>query len=159
MAGYYADGVRGGSVMRRQYAGGAKPTTLSAPLGGSTADLIISGNDFSNYPTGGVGPFFIVIDRGFAAEEKILCLSRSGNTITVFNTGLSNGRGADGTTVLAHSTGASVEHVFTATDADEANLHVNTTGNPHGTIVNYYQPSAPSSPNTGDLWVDSDVTA
>jgi hypothetical protein len=48
---------------------------------------------------------------------------------------------------------------MTTIDADEANLHVNTAGNPHGTIVNYYQPSAPSSPNTGDLLVDSDVTA
>ena len=33
--------------MRRQYAGGAKATTLASTLGGSTADLTITGTDFS----------------------------------------------------------------------------------------------------------------
>lgn len=123
--------------MRRQYAGGAKPTTLAANLGGSTADLSISGIDFSNYPDGSVGPFYIVIDRGQVSEEKILCASRTGNTITVYNTGLTNGRGNDGTSVVAHSAGATVEHVFTAVDADEANSHVNNTTSAHGlTIAN-----------------------
>jgi hypothetical protein len=155
MAGYYADGVRGGSVMRRQYAGGAKPTTLSSPLGGSPADLIISGTDFSNYPTGDVGPFFIVIDRGFVAEEKILCLSRSGNTITVFNTGLDNGRGADGTTVLAHSIGATVEHIYSATDADEANLHVNT---PPSHITVATSATRPASPVANQTILQTDTS-
>jgi hypothetical protein len=123
--------------MRRQYAGGAKPTTLSGSLGGSTGDLSISGTDFSNYPDGSVGPFYIVIDRGQVTEEKILCVSRTSNTITVYNTGLTNGRGNDGTNVVAHSVGATVEHVFTATDADEANSHVNNTTSAHGlTIAN-----------------------
>jgi len=123
--------------MRRQYAGGAKPTTLTGNLGGSTADLSISGADFANYPDGSVGPFYIVIDRGQVTEEKILCASRSGNTITVYNTGLTNGRGNDGTSVVAHSIGALVEHVFTAVDADEANSHVNNVTSAHGlTIAN-----------------------
>jgi hypothetical protein len=123
--------------MRRQYAGGAKPTTLAGNLGGSTADLSISGTDFSNYPDGSVGPFYIVIDRGQVTEEKILCVSRTTNSITVYNTGLSNGRGNDGTSVVAHSSGATVEHVFTATDADEANSHVNNVTTAHGlTIAN-----------------------
>jgi hypothetical protein len=92
--------------MRRQYAGGAKPTTLAGNLGGSTADLSISGTDFANYPDGSVGPFYIVIDRGQVTEEKILCVSRSSNVITVYDTGLTNGRGNDGTSVVAHSAGA-----------------------------------------------------
>jgi hypothetical protein len=118
--------------VRRQYAGGAKPTTLASSLGGSNSDLVISGTDFSNYPDGSVGPFYIVIDRGTVSEEKILCGSRTGNTINVYNVGLTNGRGADGTSVVAHSSGGTVEHVFTAVDADEANLHVNSTSNVHG---------------------------
>ena len=123
--------------MRRQYAGGAKPTTLAASLGGSTADLSITGTSFANYPDGAVGPFYIVIDRGQVSEEKILCVSRSSNVITVYNTGLTNGRGNDGTSVVAHSAGATVEHVFTAVDADEANSHVNNTTSAHGlTIAN-----------------------
>jgi len=121
--------------MRRQYAGGAKPTTLTVNLGGSTADLAINGTDFSNYPDGSVGPFYIVIDRGQVSEEKILCASRSGNVITVYNTGLTNGRGNDGTSVVAHSAGATVEHVFTSVDADESNSHVNNVTSAHGLTI------------------------
>lgn len=118
--------------MRRQYAGGAQSAQLTSVLGGSTADLTIACDDLTNYPDGSIGPFYIVIDRGLVSEEKILCEARNGNTISVYNTGLSNGRGADGTGVLSHSIGASVEHVFTATDADEANLHVNSSTSVHG---------------------------
>lgn len=118
--------------MRRQYAGGAKPAYLTAGLGGTTGDLTITCDDLSNWPDGSVGPFYIVVDRGLAAEEKILCSSRSGNVITVFSSGLDVGRGADGTTVIAHNSNAEVEHVFTAADADEANAHVNSASGVHG---------------------------
>jgi hypothetical protein len=118
--------------VRRSYSGAASETQLTAVLNGTTAALTIDCEDLSNYPTGASGPFYIVIDRNQVTEEKILCSSRTGNTITVYSSGLTTGRGADGTTVTTHSIGASVEHVFTATDADEANAHVNdTTGNPH----------------------------
>ena len=123
--------------MRRQYSGGAKPTTLVGNLGGSTADLSITGTSFANYPDGAVGPFYIVIDRGEITEEKILCVSRSSNIISVFNSGLTNGRGSDGTSVVAHTAGATIEHVFTAVDADESNSHVNNSTTAHGlTIAN-----------------------
>lgn len=120
--------------MRREYAGGAQPAQLAVTLGGSTADLTITCDDLTGYPTGATGPFYIVIDRGLAAEEKILCASRSSDVITVYNTGLTNGRGADGTSVISHSSGATVEHVFTATDADEANAHVNASTGVHGIV-------------------------
>jgi len=139
--------------VRRQYAGGAKPAQLTSVLGASTANLTIDCDDLSGYPDGSVGPFYVVIDRGLVNEEKILCVSRTGNTITVYDTGLVNGRGADGTTISSHSIGAEIEHVFTATDADEANAHVNT---PHAYL--YYQSSVPVSPSAGDVWVDSDAT-
>jgi len=118
--------------MRRQYAGGAKPAYLTASLGGTTGDLTITCNDLSNWPTGSVGPFYVVVDRGLAAEEKILCVSRTSNVLTVYNSGGVNGRGADGTTIIAHSSNAEIEHVFTATDADEANAHVNANSGVHG---------------------------
>ena len=118
--------------MRRSYAGGAQPANLTSPLGGTTADLTIQCDDLSNYPTGSPGPFFVVIDRGLPTEEKILCSSRSGNTITIFSDGLTTGRGADGTTIAPHSQNAELEHVFTATDADEANAHVNASTGVHG---------------------------
>lgn len=140
--------------MRREYVGGAQSARLTSPLGGTTLDLTISCNDLTNWPTGTGGtPFYVVIDRGTASEEKILCASRSGNTLTVYDAGLVNGRGADDTSITAHSSNALIEHVFTATDADEANAHINV-GHPQI----FYQATAPTLPATGNLWVDSDGT-
>lgn len=118
--------------MRREYKGGAQTAYLTTALGGSTGDLTIECDDLTNWPTGVAYPFYIVIDRGLASEEKILCESRSGDTLTVYDDGITNGRGADDTTITAHSNNAAVEHVFTATDADEANAHVNATTGVHG---------------------------
>ncbi len=118
--------------MRRSYAGGAKPAYLTSALGGTTGDLTISCDDLTNWPTGSPGPFYVVIGRGLATEEKILCSSRSGNTITVYSDGITTGRGADGTTIASHSNNAEIEHIFTATDADEANAHVNASSAVHG---------------------------
>lgn len=119
--------------MRREYVGAAQKAYLTASLGGSTANLTITCDDLTNWPTGVSGrPFYVVIDRNTSSEEKILCASRAGNTITVFDDGLTNGRGADGTSITTHSINAEIEHVFTATDADEANAHVNASAAVHG---------------------------
>lgn len=119
--------------MRREYVGAAQKAYLTATLGGSTANLTITCDNLTNWPTGaGSRPFYVVIDRNTSSEEKILCSSRTGNTITVYNVGLVNGRGADGTSITSHSTNAEIEHVFTATDADEANAHVNASAAVHG---------------------------
>jgi len=119
--------------MRREYRGAAARAQLVSVLGNSTANLTISCDDLTNWPTGVSGrPFYVVIDRNTASEEKILCTSRTSNTITVFDDGLSNGRGADGTSITTHAIGAYIEHVFTATDADEANAHVNAASGVHG---------------------------
>lgn len=111
--------------MRRQYAGAAFASVLTADLAASAGATTISCNNLTNWPNGSIGPFYVVIDRGLATEEKILCVSRASNTLTVYDDGITNGRGADGTAISAHSTNAVIEHVFTATDADEANAHVN----------------------------------
>ena len=120
--------------MRRSYAGGAKQTQLTTVLNGTTAALTIECADLSNYPTGAAGPFYVVVDRNQVTEEKILCSSRSGNTLTVFSDGLTTGRGADDTVVVSHGVNAELEHVFTATDADEANAHVNANSGVHGVV-------------------------
>ena len=112
--------------MRREYVGGAQAARLTAGLGGATSNLTISCDNLTNWPTGAGGrPFYVVINRGTASEEKILCASRSGNTLSVYDVGLVNGRGADDTSITSHSTNSIIEHVFTATDADEANGFVN----------------------------------
>lgn len=112
--------------MRREYQGAAQSARLTVALGGTVGDLTIYCDDLSNWPTGvSSRPFYVVIDRNTSAEEKILCSSRSGNVINVYSSGGVNGRGADGTSITAHANNAVIEHVFTATDADEANAHVN----------------------------------
>jgi hypothetical protein len=119
--------------MRRSYEGAAQAAVLTSALGGSTADLTIYCDDLTNWPTGtGSRPFFVCIDRGKATEEKILCSSRSSNTLTVYNSGGVNGRASDDTSITSHAVNASIEHVFTATDADEANAHVNASSGVHG---------------------------
>lgn len=108
----------------RDYSGTAKPTTLNGAISAAATSITVA--DGTGYPTGAAGPFVVTIDAGLAAEEKVLCASRTGNTLSVTS------RGWDGTTASDHNNAASVAHTYSATDAREANTHVNaTTGNPH----------------------------
>jgi microcystin-dependent protein len=111
-------------MARRSYAGGAQPTTLASSINSTTT--ILSAVALVGWPTP-THPFFAVIDRDTPNEEKVLCSSVNGNDITVI-------RGQDGTTARDHSAGAPFEHCHTATDADEANEHVNNT-RAHGVPV------------------------
>lgn len=112
--------------MRREYVGGAPKARLTVLLGASSTNLTITCDDLTNWPTGVSGnPFYVVIDRNTSSEEKILCASRAGNVITVYDDGVLNGRGSDDTSITSHAVNSVIEHVFTATDADEANAHVN----------------------------------
>lgn len=115
---------------RRSYSGVAVATTLSTSI--ISTDTSISVAAVSGWPTGGNGPFFLVVDRGTASEEVIKIASRSSTTLTV----ASSGRGADGTSPTSHSSGAAIELCFTATDADEANAHyANAQSDPHPTYL------------------------
>ena len=140
--------------MRRSYKGAANRVQLTNVLGGSTDDLTIETTTMNNWPDGLIGPFFIVIDRDLFTEEKILCATKSGNTLTVYDDGVVNGRGADGTSVTSHASGAFVEHVFTATDADQANLHVNT--NPLHVLTITFA-TRPASPAVGQIIYQTDT--
>jgi microcystin-dependent protein len=102
---------------RREYKGAAAPAKLSSDITDTATTLTI--DTTSGWPTGSVGPFFVVVDPGKSTEEKIKCASRSGSTLTV----ATSGRGADGTSAAAHSINAVVKHVFTASDADLTNKH------------------------------------
>jgi hypothetical protein len=135
--------------VRREYRGNARRARLVNVLGSSTADLTITCDNLDNWPTGaGNRPFYIVISRNTATEEKILCVSRSGNTMSVFNTGLATGRGADETPIVAHSVGEEVEHIFTATDANEANAHVNAPANHITVVTSTTRPAVPAANQT-----------
>lgn len=105
-----------------EHQGAAPATGVQAHIAsGDTSFTILSG---TGYPTGSVGPFILCIDPGTASEEKILCASRSGTTVTVAG----SGRGYDGTSASAHSVGTTnVQHVLGAIEVDDDNDHVYTT--------------------------------
>lgn len=98
------------AVTRRAYAGGAVKTTIPAGISGTPATFDI--DDATGWPTG--APFYVVVDPGLAAEEKILG-TRSGTTITVTT------RGVDGTSSADHGADAEIYPCLTAVDLDEAN--------------------------------------
>lgn len=105
---------------RRDFTGNAKPTTITGSI--NATDLTIPIADATGWPSGGgSGKFYITIDRGESSEERVLVQSRTGLNLTVAGTG---DRGVDDTTATTHSSGASIEHTFSAVDADEANAHV-----------------------------------
>jgi hypothetical protein len=132
--------------MRIEHKGNATSSTLDA--GTSAGDLTITAVSLTNWPDGSVGEFYGAIEKGRATEEKIRFSGRTGNTLSVA------ARGVDDTTAQSHPINASIEHIWTAVEADEANIHVNTV---HTSL--YYQTSAPSAVTVGVLWVDSNSEA
>ena len=113
-------------MTRRQYSGGAARTTITGSIGSSGGGSVIL-TDATGWPDGSVGPFYVVVDAGTSAEEKILMDSRVGTTLT-FST---DGRGADGTVATSHSAGADIAHCLTAIDVDEPNQHLNAASDAH----------------------------
>lgn len=107
------------AIARRDIAGGAVATTLTGSI--NSTDLAIPLAASTGWPSGTLGEFYVVIDRGLATEEKVLCASRTGLNITVASTGK---RGVDGTAAQSHASGAAIEHCGTAADLDEANKHI-----------------------------------
>jgi len=99
-------------MKRQEFSGGVLRTTLSANINNAAGSIAVV--DGSTFPSGSL-PFVIVINRGNAAEEKILISARAGNTFTVSN------RGYDGSTANSHTTGAFVDHVLDATVIQDMN--------------------------------------
>ncbi len=108
---------------RRYFAGGATATTLASSMSSTDSTFTITAD--TGWPGSPSYNFFVVIDRDTTAEEKILCASNSGTTVTV----ASGGRGSDGTTATAHNQNSTVEVCITAIDGDEANQVTNLLGN------------------------------
>jgi microcystin-dependent protein len=117
-------------MARREYESG-QPTKLLNPLniGGNTFTITLTGTLLTGWPDGAEGyNFWVTVDAGTPQEERILCASRSGSVVTVAD----GGRGADGTTESNHAAGADIWPSWSATDADEANEHINLTTGIHG---------------------------
>ena len=103
----------------RSYSGNAVSTPLTASVSNVATSIPITAS--TGWPDGTGGPFFIQID-----SETIKCSSRTGLTLNVQTTPVT-GRGWEGTTAASHTVGAEVRHVFTATDAEDANEHISDT--------------------------------
>jgi predicted flavoprotein YhiN len=106
-------------MTRRGFAGAAIPTTV---VGSMTGTVPGAAGTFSLAAATGwtftTTPFVVVVDRGGATEEKILCSGIAGTTVTVGQ------RGYDGTTGQNHNAGAPIVHVLDSMTADEANSWV-----------------------------------
>ena len=109
----------------RSYSGNAVPATITANITNTDTSIPISAS--TGWPDGTSGPFFIRID-----SEVIRCSGRTDLTLSVQTVPV-NGRGWDNTTAASHIVPAVVEHVFTATDADESNRHYSDAGLDHHT--------------------------
>lgn len=70
-------------------------------------------------------PFKAVIEPDTTAAEVLLVTAVGVGTMTVV-------RAQDGTTAVSHLAGSTIEHRWSAAEADEANLHVNSNSGVHG---------------------------
>lgn len=101
--------------VRRAYAGAPVTTTISANIAANaTSVAVVSVTGWPN-----TFPFFAVIDPGTSKEEKISVTGITSTTLTFT-------RAADDTSASSHDAGAVIYPVFTATDAEEANLVAST---------------------------------
>ena len=99
------------AVTRRQYKGAAASCTTTNSL--TSVDTSVTLSAITGWPSTAAVPFYVVIDPGTSSEEKCSA-TISGSTLTLT-------RGADDTTAVAHSSGATIYPVFSADDADEVN--------------------------------------
>jgi microcystin-dependent protein len=104
------------AVTRRQYKGAAASTTITAGINSSATSCALAAN--TGWPSSSGVPFYVVIDPGTSTEEKC--------SATIAGTTLTLTRGQDDTTAVAHSANAVIYPVFSADEADEANLFAST---------------------------------
>lgn len=103
----------------RNYIAGAPMLSLS--VGVNTTDVTLEVPSTAGYST---VPFILALERGTVNEEVVLCTAKNATTFTVT-------RAWDGTTGKSHSIGAVIEHTTSAIDYNEANAHINGTGDVH----------------------------
>jgi len=107
-------------VARRYYSSNAVTTTLTGSLTSGATSATVAAT--TGWPTS--YPFTVLLDPDTASEEVAEVTNVSGLTVTLV-------RGRDGTSGVAHNSGATVKHGVSARDFDEPNAHVNTTSGAH----------------------------
>lgn len=104
----------------RYYSAIAQDTTLSTNITNSSTSMTVGAT--VGYPS---TPFVVAVDYNAAAEELVLVTGVSGTTFNIT-------RGYNGTTAVAHATGAVIRHVVTAQDLTDAQNHYDATTSIHG---------------------------
>lgn len=102
---------------RRYYSSVAQRTTLASSVSDVATTMVV--NAAVGFPAS--TPYTMIVDQDTINEEVVTVTSRSGTTLTVT-------RGVDGSTAVAHSAGAAVNHGVSARDFDEPNAFINGTG-------------------------------
>ena len=105
----------------RYYSAVAQDTTLTGSVTSTSTSMTVGA--VVGFPSN--FPYVLAVDYNAAAEELVLVTGVSGTTITVT-------RGYNGTSTVAHNTGAIVRHVITAQDLTDAQLHYDATTGVHG---------------------------
>ena len=100
-----------------QYSGSAVQSALSAGITNSA--LTFSITPTTNWPDGSIGNFVATAEPNTSLEEKMLCSGLAGGVLAVVT------RGYDGTSALAHASGAVIMHTISAIDIAEANWIAN----------------------------------
>ena len=105
----------------RYYSSVARRTTLTADINGSTTSITVAAA--TGFPA--TTPYTLIIDQDTVNEEIVEVTNRSGTTLTVT-------RGVDGTSGIAHTAGASVEHGVSGRDFAESRAHEDASEAVHG---------------------------
>ena len=136
--------------VRKGYTGNGVQTTLTSGVNASVVTIPVAAT--TNWPA--TFPFFVVVDPGNSAEEKMKVTAVGGLNLTVV-------RGADNTSGAIHSSNAVIYPVFTASEADEANQVASimtTKGDLIATDGSAITRLAVGATNTHVLQVDSTAT-
>ena len=136
--------------VRKGYTGNGVQSSLTSNAAVAATSFNVAAK--TGWPT--TFPFFVVVDPGTASEEKMRVTAISTLTLTVV-------RGVDNTTDVAHSSGAVIYPVFTASEADEANQvasAMTTKGDLIATDGSTINRLAVGATNTHVLQVDSTAT-
>lgn len=107
--------------MAYKYSNVSKPMTLTSGINTSDTGIVVS--DATGLPI--TFPYRLAIGLNTASIEIVYVTAGTGNNLTVT-------RGREDTASQVHSTGATVDHVATAADFQDAAAHIDATTNVHG---------------------------
>lgn len=116
-------------MARRYYSSTAVDTTLTASTTNVATSITVAST--SGFPS---VPFTAIIDKDTASEEVVTVTNVAGLALTVT-------RGVDGTSGVAHDSGAAFQHGVSARDFDEPNDHINATSGVHSHLATLASPT------------------